>query len=67
MEAPTKVPTACARFKNDITHTLDWALRGKYRNMIQSTWYSDGGHFAAMEVPKLLYKDLVNFVNKLEL
>lgn len=61
---PTLVPTACARFRYDISHLTDWQLKDKFVNLIQSTWYLDGGHFAAMEVPKVLYNDFVMFIDK---
>lgn len=47
----TNVPTACARFVNDIMHCLDWQLTDKYTNLVQSTYHKTGGHFAALEVP----------------
>lgn len=62
----TAVPTACARFANDIGQSLDWQLRDKYTNLVQSTWHERGGHFAAMEVPQVLYADFVEFVAKVE-
>lgn len=64
---PSLVPTACVRFQNDIGQSLDWQLRDKYPNLVQSSWYSVGGHFAAMEVPDLLYEDFVAFVAKVEM
>lgn len=63
---PTNVPTGCARFKNDIGHSLDWQLKDKYTNLIHSTYYEDGGHFAALEVPELLHKDFVTFVRTVQ-
>lgn len=65
MQVPTSVPTACARFWNDIAHSLDWQLRDKYTKLMQSTYYENGGHFAAMEVPHVLLKDFLKFVNLL--
>lgn len=62
---PTDVPTACARFQKDVLHSLDWELRDKYTNLVQSTYYLESGHFAAMDVPDLLYKDFVTFVQKI--
>lgn len=64
---PVTVPVACARFRRDISHMLDWQLSNKYVNLVQSTWHMEGGHFAAMEVPEALYKDFVQFVGKLNL
>lgn len=63
---PTPVPTACVRFPRDLGQSLDWQLRDKYPNLVQSSWYSVGGHFAAMEVPDVLYRDFYAFVRKVE-
>ncbi|XP_023160354.1 juvenile hormone epoxide hydrolase 1 [Drosophila hydei] len=63
---PTLVPTGCARFKGDIMHFLDLQLKDKYKNLIHSSYYRRGGHFAAMELPKVLYKDFIDFVKKVE-
>lgn len=63
---PTAVPTGCVRFPNDIGQSLDWQLRDKYPNLVHSSWMAVGGHFAAMEVPAVLYEDLVTFVAKVE-
>ncbi|XP_004521994.1 juvenile hormone epoxide hydrolase 1 [Ceratitis capitata] len=63
---PTDVPTGCARFKNDLVHFHDDQLKDKYRNLIHSTYYKDGGHFIALEMPKLLHLDFIQFVTKVE-
>ncbi len=65
MSVPTAVPTACARFWYDISHSLDWQLKDKYTKLIQSTYYEKGGHFAAMEVPDVLLHDFISFINLL--
>lgn len=66
-QVPTYVPTACARFYTDINHMIDWQLKDKYKNLIQSTYHHNGGHFAAFEVPDILYNDFVQFVKKLQI
>ncbi|KAJ6643510.1 Juvenile hormone epoxide hydrolase 2 [Pseudolycoriella hygida] len=63
---PTSVPTGCARFKNDLAHDIDWVLKEKYTNIVQSNYYKTGGHFAALEVPKVLHQDFMEFVKKVE-
>lgn len=60
----TSVPTGCARFKNDLWHVLDWQLRDKYTQLIHSKWYQFGGHFIAMQRPNDLYRDFIDFVEK---
>lgn len=62
----TKVPVGCAKFKYELMHTLDWALRDHFVNLVQSNHFDDGGHFAAMQLPDVLYMDLVEFVKKVE-
>lgn len=44
----------------------DWILKDKFTNLVQSTHHADGGHFAAMQLPKVMYKDILDFVNKVE-
>ncbi|XP_060659411.1 juvenile hormone epoxide hydrolase 2-like [Drosophila nasuta] len=63
---PTAVPTGCARFKGDLMQFLDIQLQDKFKNLIHSTYYRRGGHFAALEVPKVLYDDFIEFVKKVE-
>lgn len=62
---PVQVPTGCARFKHDLAHEFDWQLSTRFPNIIHSTYYRNGGHFAAMEVPDVLYNDFISFVKKL--
>ncbi|XP_031622654.1 juvenile hormone epoxide hydrolase-like [Contarinia nasturtii] len=62
---PVQVPVGCARFKNDLAHELDWQLNVKFPKLIHSTYHANGGHFAAMELPDVLYNDFLQFVNKL--
>lgn len=61
---PTPVPTACARFRYELMHQIDWVLQEKYPNLVQANHFEDGGHFAAMQLPKVLYQDIVSFVKK---
>lgn len=64
---PIQVPTACARFKHDLAHEFDWQLAGRFPKLVQSTYYRSGGHFAAMELPDVLYNDFTAFVKKLNI
>ena len=63
---PVKVPTACAKFINEISYTPDTVLRDKYHDLVQITNYDDGGHFAAMEMPEVLAKDIWSAVSLIE-
>ncbi|XP_049309351.1 juvenile hormone epoxide hydrolase 2 isoform X12 [Bactrocera dorsalis] len=58
------VPTGCARFIHDLMHFTDAELGLKFKNIVHSTYHKEGGHFAAMEVPHILYSDFVEFVAK---
>ncbi|XP_047036812.1 juvenile hormone epoxide hydrolase-like [Helicoverpa zea] len=49
---PTPVPTWGLRFKHDIAHSPDFVLRWKYPNLLGTSNYDMGGHFAAFERPK---------------
>lgn len=59
----TEVPTAIAKFKIDLLPPKDFAK--KFFNVKQWTEMPKGGHFAAMEQPELLAKDIRKFVMKL--
>ena len=61
---PTSVPTACAKFRNELKHQPDFILSEKYPALVQSNHFDDGGHFAAMQLPDVMYKDIVEFVGK---
>nr|QOI60667.1 juvenile hormone epoxide hydrolase 3 [Mythimna separata] len=49
---PTSVPTWGLRFKHDLAHSPDFVLRWKYPNLLGTSNYDVGGHFAAFERPK---------------
>lgn len=61
----TNVPTGCARFEFDLPAALDWQLRDKFPNLIQSTYHLKAGHFASLEVPHVLYEDFKSFAQKI--
>jgi juvenile hormone epoxide hydrolase len=61
---PVNVPVACAKFRHELAHELDWALKDKYTNLVQINHFDDGGHFAAMQLPNVMYADIVSFVKK---
>lgn len=64
LSQPIKVPTACARFSNDF-YTADGMLKDVHINLIQLNDY-EGGHFAAMQLPKILAEDIYNAVRLFE-
>jgi microsomal epoxide hydrolase len=62
---PIKIPTAVALFPKEY---LEWAPRSyveRIYNIQQWTEMPKGGHFAALEQPELLIKDIVKFTKKL--
>lgn len=61
-----RVPCAAARFPFDIVYQPDNILKDKYVNLIHSRDFPSGGHFAALENPKQLVKDIYAAVEKME-
>lgn len=59
---PIIVPSACAQFPNEMIYYPEAFLRDKFYNLIQVTRMPRGGHFAALEEPKLLSDDVWKFV-----
>ena len=63
---PIKIPTAVAIFPKEY---LEWAPRSyveRIYNIQHWTKMSKGGHFAALEQPELLVKDIFTFAKKLK-
>ncbi|EDV38012.1 uncharacterized protein Dana_GF13741 [Drosophila ananassae] len=63
----TPVPMGCARFRFDLPSVTDWQLRDKFPNLKHSMYFQQGSHFAALEMPAMLYNDFTIFVRKLGL
>jgi hypothetical protein len=62
---PVSQPMAGAIFKNEIARPPRiWAE--KIYNIVQWNLY-DGGHFAALENPEILSKDILSFASKLKI
>lgn len=57
-------PTACVHFKHELFQQPNLILKDKFINLVHSSIFDDGGHFAAMQLPKVVYKDFVEFVTK---
>lgn len=60
----TYVPHGCAKFRYELLNQVDWVIQEKYKNLVHSEHYAEGGHFAAMQVPKTLAEDIFKFVKK---
>uniref|UniRef100_A0A8C5PHE1 Epoxide hydrolase n=1 Tax=Leptobrachium leishanense TaxID=445787 RepID=A0A8C5PHE1_9ANUR len=67
-EAKTQVyvPTGIAAFPCELVHVPRVLAKEKFRNIVTYTYMPRGGHFAAMEEPELLAKDVQNFVSEVE-
>lgn len=59
-----EVPTGSAHFKHEPLHQFKFLTKERFKNIIHETFHDIGGHFAAMELPKVLYEDFVEFVKK---
>ena len=64
--APVDVPVGFADTPNELVRVPRFQLRGKFPKMIQYNTLEAGGHFAAMEVPQLLAKDILHFAMKVQ-
>ncbi|CAH0547783.1 unnamed protein product [Brassicogethes aeneus] len=58
------VPCGCTVFAKEFLYFPEEVLRDTYRNLIHFTTHKDGGHFAGLEMPDVLVKDLLSFVEK---
>ncbi|XP_075986256.1 juvenile hormone epoxide hydrolase-like [Anticarsia gemmatalis] len=55
---PTPVPTWSVHAKEEIIYESPVMLKYKYPNLIHSTVFDDGGHFLALEKPKVFAEDV---------
>lgn len=65
--APIEVPSACVRFEHESVALPDGFLREVYFNLVHTSDYPNGGHYAAFEVPNDLANDIFEAINKIEL
>lgn len=56
------VPVALSLFPHEIFPAADSPIKRKYTDIVLFRKHEKGGHFAALEQPSLLVKDLVEFV-----
>ncbi|XP_050680539.1 juvenile hormone epoxide hydrolase-like [Leptidea sinapis] len=59
---PTKVPTCGIKFKYELMTEPDGILKLKYHNYLHTTVVDGGGHFAALESPAVLAKDILQAI-----
>jgi juvenile hormone epoxide hydrolase len=61
---PTLPPSGCAHYRYELMHQPKFILKDKFVNLIHTSYFEDGGHFATMQLPKVMYGDFVDFVKK---
>lgn len=52
------MPTACARYVNDLIYQPSFLLKLKFKNLVRLTDFEQAGHFAAFEEPKIFADDV---------
>ena len=57
-------PTGCARFRHEIQHQFNFLTQERFKNIVHNGYYENGGHFAALQLPKVLHQDFIEFVRK---
>ncbi|PIK55291.1 putative epoxide hydrolase 1-like [Apostichopus japonicus] len=65
-QCPVVTPTGVAVFPYEAVRIPEPWLHYRYKNLVSYTDMTDGGHFAAMEQPRLLADDIRQFVRKVE-
>lgn len=58
------VPSGFAHFRHEIQHHFKFLLGERFKNIVHDSYFDEGGHFPALEMPKVLYQDILEFVNK---
>jgi juvenile hormone epoxide hydrolase len=61
---PVGCAVGCAHYKYELMHQSNFVLKDKFPRLIHTSIFDDGGHFAAMQLPKVMYEDFVQFVHK---
>jgi juvenile hormone epoxide hydrolase len=59
-----EVPVGAAHFRNEIQHQFNFLTQERFKKIIHNSYFEHGGHFAALQLPDVLYKDFVAFVKK---
>lgn len=62
LSIPSRTPTACAAFPNELAYQPKSLLQEKFHKLVQHTDMPRGGHFAAFEEPELLADDVFKAV-----
>lgn len=61
---PVTVPSGCAQFRYELLNQAEFILKERFVNMVHNSRHNDGGHFASMQLPKIMYQDILEFVRK---
>lgn len=59
-----EIPTGCAHFRYEIQHQFNFLTKERFKKIIHNSYFDHGGHFAALQLPEVLYQDIVEFVQK---
>ncbi|XP_063953777.1 epoxide hydrolase 1-like isoform X1 [Lytechinus pictus] len=65
-EYSSRVPFGYACFPYEFMATSDWLMKIFHPRILHFTYFNDGGHFPAFQVPSLLAQDIREFVRKVE-
>ncbi|XP_005795173.1 epoxide hydrolase 1-like [Xiphophorus maculatus] len=60
------VPTGLAAFPQEILHCPKSWAQIRYQNIVSYTFMPEGGHFPALEEPRLLANDVIQFAKAIE-
>lgn len=58
------IPAGFAEYPNEAIPPIRAALLDKFTNLVHQSVLEKGGHFAALEQPKIFTKDLIEFLKK---
>jgi juvenile hormone epoxide hydrolase len=61
---PITSPSGCAHYKHELIHQAPFVYKERLVNLVHTSTFDDGGHFASMQLPKVMYEDFVTFVRK---
>lgn len=59
-----KVPVGAAYFRHELYPQFPFLIQEKFKNIIHVEYFEEGGHFASIQVPEVLSKEIVTFVGK---
>lgn len=57
-------PVGISHFKNEIQHQFNFLTQERFKKIVHNSYHEHGGHFAALQLPKVLHEDFVEFVKR---